>query len=686
MLTLLSISMLTLAFNIQMITQASSAPVWLSGWSYRKSHVINPASGAGTKYQIMIKAHYDSGIDSGEDVYLNTHSRTDFGDVRFTDDDGTTELDYWMEEKVNGDYAIFWVEVNKDLSSQSQTIYIYYGKPLATTTSNGAYTFLFFDDCEDLSRWVEDYSSGTPIFEQTTIDGYSGIRLQTNAHEERIYIKSTTTVPRAKAIVSRVKHISFNVDSYHRFRFHLVNSTNYINYHDYESYFDRYQLRKMVGGSHTIVDTCSAAYPYGWYTYEVYDDGTNIDVNRNTTNILDGVISDAALDSDGYLYIMNYQYNEWGTSELAIDRIFVRNYVDPEPTHESWGVEERGEYVKVYVDQFLGYMPGVPVGDSFTVDIVIEVSKVTDYSLEGIVGWGLNFTVDPDVLNITQAIGAASGYFLWNFSDWWWEPYPTLLSSINATEGEAIVSEQIMPTPSGGAGNPWNGLKLVTLEFTSKSETAHSLIDLINVEYMTPDGIWHPVDEVVDGYYNPPPAPDLDIEGIVLPYILVYHPVVYPNPPLGSAYEIRATVTNQGTEDGGSFNISFSVYLNETEVPEYGREKTIFGLAQDMNETVLFDFTPNEYGNYTLIIDADCDNDVVELDETNNVKMTWVIGTIQGDIDGDGDVDWFDFGYFADAYGRTFEQPPYHPADFNYDGAVDWYDFGIFAQNYGQNV
>ncbi|MEM3589414.1 MAG: hypothetical protein QXN33_00255, partial [Candidatus Bathyarchaeia archaeon] len=37
---------------------------WLSGWSYRKRHIINPASGAGTGYQIRIIAHYGSGTDS----------------------------------------------------------------------------------------------------------------------------------------------------------------------------------------------------------------------------------------------------------------------------------------------------------------------------------------------------------------------------------------------------------------------------------------------------------------------------------------------------------------------------------------------------------------------------------------------------------------------------------------------
>jgi len=34
---------------------------WLSGWDYRKSHVINPATNAGTGYQISLTVHYGSG-------------------------------------------------------------------------------------------------------------------------------------------------------------------------------------------------------------------------------------------------------------------------------------------------------------------------------------------------------------------------------------------------------------------------------------------------------------------------------------------------------------------------------------------------------------------------------------------------------------------------------------------------
>ncbi len=113
---------------------------------------------------------------------------------------------------------------------------------------------------------------------------------------------------------------------------------------------------------------------------------------------------------------------------------------------------------------------------------------------------------------------------------------------------------------------------------------------------------------------------------------------------------------------------------------------TVFGLGVGETENVSFYFFPEDYGTYTLVIEADCYNDVAELDETNNVKTTWVIGTIRGDVDGDGDVDRYDFGYFASAYGRIFEQPPYDPADFDYDGDVDRNDFGTLASNYGKTA
>lgn len=134
---------------------------WISGWNYRKYHVIESAIGAGINYQVRIIVHYGSGIDSGENVYLNTKCGVDFGDVRFTRVDGTTLLDYWIENKINGVSATFWVEVADDLSTVDRTIYLYYGKSGTTSTSNGDNTFIFFDDFEtNLNKWTL-YHGGT---------------------------------------------------------------------------------------------------------------------------------------------------------------------------------------------------------------------------------------------------------------------------------------------------------------------------------------------------------------------------------------------------------------------------------------------------------------------------------------------------------------------------------------------
>lgn len=75
----------------------SSEPGWLSGWSYRKSHEIGNATGAGTDYQIKITIHEGDGTDSGDDVYLNNSAYSFPYDLLITDNDGETELYHWVE-------------------------------------------------------------------------------------------------------------------------------------------------------------------------------------------------------------------------------------------------------------------------------------------------------------------------------------------------------------------------------------------------------------------------------------------------------------------------------------------------------------------------------------------------------------------------------------------------------------
>ncbi len=122
-----------------------SAGSWLTGWDKRKAIELNGSSGAGTNYQVNITNPWADGMQIGHE------------DVRFTDDDGITLLDYWREYYDENDEnpAGFWVKVNDNLDT-NQTIYMYWDtEGESTTTSNGTDTFIFFDDFENnnLDRW-----------------------------------------------------------------------------------------------------------------------------------------------------------------------------------------------------------------------------------------------------------------------------------------------------------------------------------------------------------------------------------------------------------------------------------------------------------------------------------------------------------------------------------------------------
>jgi hypothetical protein len=130
---------------------------WLSDWSYRKSHtIVGSVAGTQTCYQILIQVNYGKGIDQGNTVYLDGKCKPDFGDIRFTSVDTTTELDYWVEEFISGEKALIWVEVDEIPEFPKETIiYIYYGNKAAFTTSSGEETFLLFSQ-DGLNSWSKE--------------------------------------------------------------------------------------------------------------------------------------------------------------------------------------------------------------------------------------------------------------------------------------------------------------------------------------------------------------------------------------------------------------------------------------------------------------------------------------------------------------------------------------------------
>jgi len=90
-----------------------------------------------TNYQVLVTLDTQSLISAQK-------MRSDCGDIRFTDSDGTTLLNYWLEGDCNTTSTRIWVKVPSIPASSSKTIYVHYGNPSATSQSNGTSTFLAF--------------------------------------------------------------------------------------------------------------------------------------------------------------------------------------------------------------------------------------------------------------------------------------------------------------------------------------------------------------------------------------------------------------------------------------------------------------------------------------------------------------------------------------------------------------
>jgi len=131
------------------VVSASPDPDWWdSNWQYRApiTLTVHPDD-----YQIKIV------LDKVDN--LNSHCLDNFQDVRFTENDGGPELNFWIENYISGDNAVFWVRrAENDVPGDNQ-IYCYYGNASAGSAENGNATFMFFDTfpgtAVDTDKWYQ---------------------------------------------------------------------------------------------------------------------------------------------------------------------------------------------------------------------------------------------------------------------------------------------------------------------------------------------------------------------------------------------------------------------------------------------------------------------------------------------------------------------------------------------------
>ncbi len=323
--------------NHTSFSASANQVAWLSNFEHRKSHVIQSSSGAGLNYSIRIVVHYGLGTDSGENVYCNTDCQSDFSDIRFTLDDGLTYLTYWLQEKSNGNYAIFWVKILDNLDSLDSTIYVYYGAEGISSESDGEATFSFFDDFSDSNLDLTKWNATVGVENTDFIVTEGELRIEPSTAE--VYIFSNLDFSPGVAYYARVYFDNYRVSGFHEKnpatgysvwsmtedgaswrtlpyeRVNIENEGDNGNKPDIPQMENQWQV-------HTI----------HWYSanhLEVKID--DIEKYDTTSSIPDGEpeIPVHFFCSDGDL-----------NSYLYIDWIFVRKLVENEPSHGVWGSQE----------------------------------------------------------------------------------------------------------------------------------------------------------------------------------------------------------------------------------------------------------------------------------------------------------------------------------------------------------
>jgi len=106
------------------------------GWNYRKALTIDNPNSEQDEYQVEVK------LDSSHSDFW-AHVASDGSDIRFTDSDGVTFIDFYT---YHFDYTLqeagIWVKV-PEISTSAHTIYLYYGNETANDASDIVATFTY---------------------------------------------------------------------------------------------------------------------------------------------------------------------------------------------------------------------------------------------------------------------------------------------------------------------------------------------------------------------------------------------------------------------------------------------------------------------------------------------------------------------------------------------------------------
>jgi len=301
-------------------------------------------------YQDMREV-YATSLRSHE-VNLATNCRTDFGDIRFTEDDGETELDYWLEGKVDSDYADFWIKIPTiPADPGTVTIYMYYGKADATTTSDlDATDFLFSDHFPgvglDGAKWDEASLGAATLAVASSI--------LTLAHTAAIndkYAIKTKDLRQYKAVRYRARYPASEIARSIMGEGWMEGLTH-ATIPCYPDFTDNSALAGPWGV--TIAATCykDSGAPVtddfltapDWNSFEVYEHIWRTGVlSIYKEDILIAEITSGVPTASLYWLFTTFTHPTIAPAaarQIDVDWVIIREYCYPESAHGDWGAEE----------------------------------------------------------------------------------------------------------------------------------------------------------------------------------------------------------------------------------------------------------------------------------------------------------------------------------------------------------
>jgi len=316
--------------------------ILLPGWSYRKPITISNSGPALTDYQVLVTLDTASLINAGK-------MRSDCGDIRFTDSDGTTLLSYWIESGINTANTRIWVKVPSIPGSATKTIYVYYGNPNATSASNGDETFLFFDDFSagNLNKWTiltGSWSIGTAVLPT----GQSGYVLKNDNTSAGFWVIRTTKPVGSDNVIIEGYINPTSVDYEATLALRLSDVGNY--YFAGPGQWDHYfSIAKRVSGTATVELAYTGTETTGWRFIHFRVSGNSLYGKSDETELS---ATDNDLTTGDYAGVYSYL----GGGLVYVWQVRVRKYASPEPT-TSVGQEETPSLVEktiFFVDEETG--------------------------------------------------------------------------------------------------------------------------------------------------------------------------------------------------------------------------------------------------------------------------------------------------------------------------------------------